>query len=95
MGEPAAAIEDVASETITVAAISEEAALPELLAAEPLTGGTRGMLPFVIACILQILTFWSVDIVTPATPHIKDDLALSATGAGLIFSLFFRWEIDQ
>jgi MFS family permease len=89
VGEPAAAIEERANNSVTVAAISEEAAIPEILSSEPLSAAIKGTLPFIVACILQVLTYWSVDIVTPATPHIKDDLALTATGAGLIFSLFF------
>src|SRR4029453_3418766 len=89
VGEPAAAIDDLTSEAVAVAAIPEEGALPEIIAAEPLALGIKGTLPFVIAFALQILTFWTVDIVSPAVPDIKDDLAMSATGAGLIFSLFF------
>jgi MFS family permease len=89
VGEPAAAIDDLTSEAVAVAAIPEEAALPEFIEAEPLALGIKGTLPFVIAFALQILTFWTVDIVSPAVPNIKDDLAMSATGAGLIFSLFF------
>jgi MFS family permease len=88
VGEPAAAIKEDKS-VAAIAEISEEAAFPEILSSDPLSSAVRGTLPFVIACVLQVLTYWSVDIVTPATPHIKDDLALSATGAGLIFSLFF------
>jgi MFS family permease len=88
VGKPAA-IDDVTSEAVAVAAIPEEAALPEMIAAEPLAVDLKGTLPFVIAFALQILTFWTVDIVSPAIPHIKDDLGLSATGAGLVFSLFF------
>jgi DHA1 family bicyclomycin/chloramphenicol resistance-like MFS transporter len=47
------------------------------------------VLPFAIALLTQVLAYWSVDIMSPALPNLKDDLALSATGAGLIFSLFF------
>lgn len=88
VGEPAA-IEDVTGSTVAVAAIAEAEPLPEHVAAERLPVGVKATLPFVIAFVLQILTYWTVDIVTPAIPHIKDDLELSATGAGLVFSLFF------
>jgi MFS family permease len=33
--------------------------------------------------------YWCVDIVSPALPAIQDSLALSGTGAGLVFSVFF------
>ncbi len=35
------------------------------------------------------LAYWSVDTTSPALPVIRDSLGLSATGAGLIASLFF------
>jgi MFS family permease len=36
-----------------------------------------------------LLAYWCVDIVSPALPAIQESLALSATGAGLVFSVFF------
>jgi MFS transporter, DHA1 family, multidrug resistance protein len=47
------------------------------------------MLPESTAFLVVVLTYWSVDIVSPALPAIKEALALSATGAGLVFSLMF------
>jgi MFS family permease len=38
---------------------------------------------------ILFFTYWCVDIVSPALPAIQESLALSATGAGLIFSIFF------
>lgn len=46
-------------------------------------------LPFSIALVTVILTYWTVDIVPPALPDLKDDLALSAATAGLIYSILF------
>lgn len=42
-----------------------------------------------VSVILLVFTYWCVDIVSPALPAIQDALAISATGAGLVFSLFF------
>ncbi|HEY8446510.1 MAG TPA: MFS transporter [Thermomicrobiales bacterium] len=36
-----------------------------------------------------VLTYWTIDIISPALPEIQDDLALSAAGAGLVWSLLF------
>jgi MFS family permease len=36
-----------------------------------------------------LFAYWCVDIVSPALPAIQESLALSATGAGLVFSIFF------
>ncbi|MGH2535002.1 MAG: MFS transporter [Thermomicrobiales bacterium] len=47
------------------------------------------VLPFAVALLSLVLIYWTIDIVSPALPSIKDDLALSASGAGLVFSLFF------
>jgi MFS family permease len=38
---------------------------------------------------ILFFTYWCVDIVSPALPAIQESLALSATGAGLVFSVFF------
>jgi MFS family permease len=83
------AVRDGVDDELVIAAVPDEAALAEVIAAKPNTREIGGTLPFLIAFGVQILTFWTVDIVAPATPDIKDDLGLSATGAGLIFSLFF------
>lgn len=49
----------------------------------------RQFIPFSLAALLVTCTFWTVDVTSPALPEIKDDLDLSAKGAGLIFSLLF------
>src|SRR5215210_4337454 len=46
-------------------------------------------LPQVISLAILLFAYWCVDIVSPALPAIQESLALSATGAGLIFSVFF------
>ncbi|MBA3338045.1 MAG: MFS transporter [Chloroflexia bacterium] len=49
----------------------------------------RAVLPYRLAIFTLALTYWCVDIVSPALPAIQDALALSGTGAGLVFALFF------
>ena len=44
-------------------------------------------LPF--AVLVLFFAYWCVDFVSPTVPAIRDSLNLSATGAGLIFSVFF------
>jgi len=46
-------------------------------------------LPFIVALPAVTLTYWTIDILSPALPSIKEDLSLSAAGAGLVFSLLF------
>jgi MFS family permease len=46
-------------------------------------------LPQRISLAILLFAYWCVDIVSPALPAIQDSLALSATGAGLVFSVFF------
>jgi MFS family permease len=46
-------------------------------------------LPLRISLAILFFTYWCVDIVAPALPAIQESLALSATGAGLVFSVFF------
>lgn len=62
---------------------------PEI--ATPLTNGSNvgRTLPFFIALGAVVLTYWTIDILSPALPAIKTDLGLSAAGAGLVFSLLF------
>lgn len=48
-----------------------------------------GLLPFPLAVGAFVLTYWTVDIASPALTEIQDDLELSDTVAGLIFSVFF------
>ncbi len=48
-----------------------------------------GLLPFPLAVVTFVLTYWCVDITSPALTEIQDDLELSDTVAGLIFSVFF------
>jgi MFS family permease len=59
---------------------------PEIVA-----GGRRieRALPFAIALPAVVLTYWTIDSLSPALPAIQDDLALSAAGIGLVFSLLF------
>jgi DHA1 family bicyclomycin/chloramphenicol resistance-like MFS transporter len=46
-------------------------------------------LPFSVALAAIVLTYWSVDIVSPALPDLKDDLAISSASVGIIYSLLF------
>ena len=46
-------------------------------------------LPFGVAIGGITLTYWTIDIVSPALPAMQDDLGLSAAATGLIFSLLF------
>ena len=46
-------------------------------------------LPLRISLAILFFSYWCVDIVSPALPAIRESLALSATGAGLVFSVFF------
>jgi MFS family permease len=49
----------------------------------------RSALPQRISLATLFFAYWCVDIVSPALPNIQESLALSATGAGLVFSVFF------
>jgi MFS family permease len=46
-------------------------------------------LPQRISLAILLFAYWCVDIVSPALAAIQESLALSATGAGLVFSVFF------
>ena len=46
-------------------------------------------LPHRISLSILVFAYLCVDIVSPALPAIQESLALSATGAGLVFSIFF------
>ena len=46
-------------------------------------------LPIRISLAILFFAYWCVDIVSPALPAIQESLALSATSAGLVFSVFF------
>src|SRR5215212_5297533 len=46
-------------------------------------------LPQRISLVILLFAYWCVDIVSPALPDIQESLGLSATGAGLVFSVFF------
>ena len=46
-------------------------------------------LPQRISLAILFFAYWCVDIVSPALPSVQESLALSATGAGLVFSVFF------
>src|ERR671911_614565 len=51
--------------------------------------GPSSALPQRISLAILLFAYWCVDIVSPALPAIQDSLALSATSAGLVFSVFF------
>jgi MFS family permease len=61
------------------------AAAPELTD----TKATAAALPLWISLAILFFAYWCVDIVSPALPAIQESLGLSATGAGLVFSVFF------
>jgi len=64
----------------------------EALAATPESTETPAppaALPLWISLAILFFAYWCVDIVSPALPVIQESLGLSATGAGLIFSVFF------
>ncbi|MFN8660898.1 MAG: MFS transporter [Thermomicrobiales bacterium] len=46
-------------------------------------------LPLPVAVLILFFAYWCVDFVSPIVPTIQESLNLSATGAGLIFSVFF------
>ena len=46
-------------------------------------------LPLPFAVLILFFAYWCVDFVSPTVPTIRDSLNLSATSAGLIFSVFF------
>src|SRR5215218_4420709 len=46
-------------------------------------------LPQRISLAILFFAYWCVDIVSPALPAVQESLALSATGAGLVFLVFF------
>jgi MFS family permease len=50
---------------------------------------TSSALPQRISLAILFFAYWCVDIVSPALPAIQQSLALSATSAGLVFSVFF------
>ena len=52
-------------------------------------------LPLRISLAILLFAYWCVDIVSPALPAIQESLALSATGAGLVFSVFFAGTTDH
>jgi MFS family permease len=65
----------------------ERAQASHLNDAEP--AGSPSALPQRISLAILLFAYWCVDIVSPALPAIQESLALSATGAGLVFSVFF------
>lgn len=61
-----------------------------IVAAPPTTApAVPTALPLPAALLILALAFWTVDVVSPALPVIRDDLALDATGAGLVAAAFF------
>jgi MFS family permease len=53
------------------------------------TKAPSSALPQRISLAILFFAYWCVDIVSPALPAIQSSLELSATGAGLVFSVFF------
>src|ERR671910_754552 len=53
------------------------------------TKAPSSALPQRISLAILFFAYWCVDIVSPALPAIQASLELSATGAGLVFSIFF------
>jgi len=66
-----------------------ERAVKERPAVLPFARSVPYALPFGVAIFGIILTYWTIDIVSPALPEMQDDLGLSAAATGLIFSLLF------
>ena len=64
---------------------------PVIVEPEPPSPGAIAAptLPLSVTLGLLVLTYWCVDIVSPTLPVLRDDLALTATAAGLVMSLFF------
>ncbi len=56
---------------------------------EAVSSAPAAALPLRISFAILFFSYWCVDIVSPALPAIQESLALSATGAGLVFSVFF------
>ncbi len=52
-------------------------------------GGRANGLRLPLALATIVLTYWCVDIASPALPDVQRSLALSGTGAGLVFAAFF------
>src|SRR5687767_9844512 len=53
------------------------------------TGPALAALPLGFASVVVVLAYWPVDSSSPALTDMRDDLALSSTVAGLVFSFFF------
>jgi MFS family permease len=53
------------------------------------TGPALAALPLAFAGVVVVLAYWAVDSSSPALTDLRDDLALSSTVAGLVFSFFF------
>ncbi|GIW04786.1 MAG: MFS transporter [Thermomicrobiales bacterium] len=45
--------------------------------------------PFPISLAMTVLTYWTIDIISPALPAIQQSLMLTAAGASLVWSLLF------
>lgn len=72
-------------------AASAKGAVPPEAAIGTTEGARRGAvaLAFPLAVTTLALTYWCVDIVSPALPEIRRSLGLSGAGAGLVFTAFF------
>lgn len=83
MGKPIAAGKE---QTVAAPARGDVGAAPEIAAADR---HADAFLPFGLTIVAFVLTYWAVDVVSPALPDARRALALSATEAGLVFSAFF------
>ena len=81
--EPGKAATDSAVPVPAEGALEDGAVLP------PGMRRPAPMLPLPLTLIVLGLTYWCVDIVSPALPVIQADLQLSGAGAGLLMSTFF------
>jgi hypothetical protein len=52
-------------------------------------------LPLAFAGVVVVLAYWAVDSSSPALTDLRDDLALSGTVAGLVFSFFFAGRLSR
>jgi len=62
---------------------------PQVSSPDAIETTTSTALPQRISLAILFFAYWCVDIVSPALPAVQESLALSATGAGLVFSVFF------
>ena len=74
---------------VSASAAVEQGSVVAAPGTSALTSKSDAALPLAVSIAIVFFTYWCVDIVSPALPTIQKTLALSATGAGLVFSVFF------